>query len=79
VIVGLGASYKTQENTLSASRWNIAEQLGLRITPKPSFAIELIGRHWSNGGLKLPNHGQDFATLMVTVYPSLLRHGDGRN
>jgi len=23
VIVGLGASYKTQENTLSASRWNI--------------------------------------------------------
>ena len=74
LIIGLGASYKTQENTLSASRWNIAEQFGVRITPTKSYAIELIGRHWSNGGLKLPNHGQDFATLMFTVYPSLLRH-----
>jgi len=74
VILGLGASYKTQQNTLSASRWNISEQFGLRFTPKPGYAIELIGRHWSNGGLKLPNHGQDFATLMFTVYPSLFRH-----
>jgi len=43
---------------------------------EPSHAIVLIGRHWSNGGLKLPNHGQDFATLMFTVYPSLLRHNE---
>ena len=76
VIIGLGASYKTQPNTASASLWNVSEQVGLRFTPKPSYAIELIGRHWSNGGLKLPNHGQDFATLMFTVYPSLFRHAD---
>jgi hypothetical protein len=79
VILGLGASYKTEEDTLSASRWNIAEQVGLRITPKPGFAIELVGRHWSNGGLKLPNHGQDFATLTFTVYPSLLGRVDGNH
>jgi hypothetical protein len=73
VILGLGAAYKSEENTLSASHWNFSEQLGVRLTPRPGLAIELIGRHWSNGGLKLPNHGQDFVTLMFTVYPSLLR------
>lgn len=28
---------------------------------------ELTMRHWSNGGLRLPNHGQDFATLTVKL------------
>jgi hypothetical protein len=71
-IVGLGGSYKTEEDRLSSSLWNFAESAGLRITPKAGLSIELIGRHFSNGGLKLPNHGQDFATLMVSVYPGLL-------
>jgi hypothetical protein len=74
VIVGLGASYKTQENRLSASYWNFAEQAGLRFTPRSGMSIELVGRHWSNAGLKLPNHGQDFATLMFSIYPGLFSH-----
>lgn len=74
VIAGVGASYKTEEDRLSASRWNIAWQGGLRLTPRPGWSIELVGRHWSNGGLKLPNHGQDFATLMFSVYPGFFGH-----
>jgi Lipid A 3-O-deacylase (PagL) len=79
IIVGLGGSYKTQEDTLSASHWNFSEQLGLRLTPTPAYAVEVVGRHWSNAGLKLPNHGQDFFTLTFTVYPSLWRHARTSN
>jgi Lipid A 3-O-deacylase (PagL) len=75
VVIGLGAAYKTQENRGLSSLWNFSEQAGLRFTPKPGYSIELIGRHWSNGGLKLPNHGQDFVTVMFSVYPSLIHHG----
>jgi hypothetical protein len=71
--LGFGGSYKTEEDTLSASRWNFAEQLGLRVMPTPATAIELSMRHWSNAGLKLPNHGQDFATLTFTIIPGALR------
>jgi hypothetical protein len=79
VIVGLGASYKTEEDTLSASYWNFAEQLGLRLTPAPGYSIEFVARHWSNAGLKLPNHGQDFATLVFSVYPGLIGHARTSN
>ena len=41
---------------------------------RQGWTIELVGRHWSNGGLKLPNHGQDFATLTFSVYPGLFGH-----
>jgi hypothetical protein len=78
-IVGVGAAYKTKEDTLSASHWNFSEQLGLRITPTPGYAIELVMRHWSNAGLKLPNHGQDFATVTFSVYPGLMGHAVARN
>jgi hypothetical protein len=27
----------------------------------------LTVRHWSNAGIRLPNHGQDFATLAVRL------------
>ena len=30
-------------------------------------------RHWSNGGVKLPNHGQDFATLTFVLDPQWFR------
>jgi len=70
----LGASYKTEQDRLSSSWWNFDEEVGLRIMPKKGMTIELVGRHWSNGGLKLPNHGQDFATLTFSVYPGLFGH-----
>jgi Lipid A 3-O-deacylase (PagL) len=72
VILGLGASYKTEEDRLSSSYWNIAEQFGVRLTPASGWTIDLLGRHWSNGGLKLPNHGEDFATVTVSVFPGLI-------
>jgi hypothetical protein len=71
MLFGFGGSYKTEEDTLSASHWNFAEQLGVRVTPTRGFAIELVARHWSNAGLKLPNHGQDFATLSFSIYPGV--------
>ncbi|HZF16845.1 MAG TPA: acyloxyacyl hydrolase [Steroidobacteraceae bacterium] len=65
---GFGISYKTQLDTLSATHWNFASQLGLRLkSPRGRTAVELSMRHWSNGGIKLPNHGQDFATLTMRV------------
>jgi Lipid A 3-O-deacylase (PagL) len=79
VVLGVGASYKTEEDRLSASLWNFAWQGGLRLTPRPGWSIELVARHWSNGGLKLPNHGQDFATLMFSVYPGLIGHAAADN
>jgi len=40
--------------------------LGLRFRlPGNRVTGELAMRHWSNGGIRLPNHGQDFATLTV--------------
>ena len=69
LVLGLGGSYKTQENDLSSTRWNFAEQLGLRLTPNGRLTLELTFRHWSNAGLKLPNRGQDFATLSFVVLP----------
>jgi hypothetical protein len=68
LLLGVGGSYKTEEDILSASHWNFDEQVTVRITPNKFMAIELSARHWSNGGLKLPNHGQDFATLTFTVW-----------
>ena len=55
------------------------EEIGLRIKPTQSWTIELTGRHWSNAGLKLPNHGQDFATLTFSVYPGLFGHATASN
>jgi Lipid A 3-O-deacylase (PagL) len=72
LVAGLGASYKTREDRLSSSLWNFAYQAGVRLTPAEGVAIELVGRHWSNSGLKLPNHGQDFAALTFSIYPTLI-------
>jgi hypothetical protein len=32
-------------------------------------------RHWSNGGIRLPNHGQDFATLTIRLNSGLFGIG----
>jgi hypothetical protein len=77
--VALGASYKTEQDRLSASWWNFNEEIGLRIKPTERWRIELTGRHFSNAGLKLPNHGQDFATLTFSIYPGLFGHAATSN
>jgi len=63
---GFGVSYKTEENVLSATPWNFAEQLAVRVSPESIPAVfEFSVRHWSNGGVKAPNRGQDFAMMTV--------------
>ena len=64
--VGFGMAYRTQTDELSATHWDFAEQLGARVRlPGDRSVVELAIRHWSNAGFKLPNHGQDFATVTV--------------
>ena len=60
---GFGASYKTEADPLNATRLNFASQLALRVR-MPGYAsdLEFSVRHWSNGGIRLPNRGQDFFT-----------------
>ncbi len=61
---GFGVAYRTESDALSATRWDFASQLGARVRlPGGRSVAELTVRHWSNAGIKLPNHGQDFATL----------------
>jgi len=65
--VGFGAAFRTETDELTATHLNFAEQLGARYRlPGGRVAAELTIRHWSNAGIKLPNHGQDFATLTAT-------------
>jgi Lipid A 3-O-deacylase (PagL) len=65
---GFGFAAKTESDQLSSTRVDFAEQLGLRFRlPGNRVTAELTMRHWSNGGIRLPNHGQDFATLTVKV------------
>ena len=64
--LGFGVSYKTEENVLSATTWNFAEALAVRVSPESIPAVfEFSVRHWSNGGVKAPNRGQDFAMMTV--------------
>ena len=71
---GFGLAYRTQSDILSATRWDFASQLGVHVRlPRMGSALELTMRHWSNGGVKLPNHGQDFATLTFVLDPQWFR------
>lgn len=64
LFVGFGFAAKTESDQLSSTRLDFAEQLGVRFRfPGDRVIAELTMRHWSNGGIRLPNHGQDFATL----------------
>jgi len=70
--VGLGMAGKTRSDALSTTRWDFASQLGLRFRLPGNRAMgELTLRHWSNGGIRLPNHGQDFATLTIHLNSGL--------
>jgi hypothetical protein len=69
---GFGLAGKTKSDVLSATRWDFASQLGLRFRLPGNRAMgELTMRHWSNGGIRLPNHGQDFATLTIRLNSGL--------
>jgi hypothetical protein len=62
--VGFGLAGRSESDVLSVTRWDFAEQLGLRFhLPGNRVIGEVTMRHWSNGGIRLPNHGQDFATV----------------
>ena len=61
---GFGLAGRSESDGLSATRWDFAEQLGLRFhLPGNRVIGDVTMRHWSNGGIRLPNHGQDFATV----------------
>jgi len=65
-IFGFGLSYRTEQDVLSATHWNFSSQLGLRFqSPLFPAIFELSARHWSNGGVRTPNRGQDFTILTV--------------
>ncbi|HYJ41943.1 MAG TPA: acyloxyacyl hydrolase [Steroidobacteraceae bacterium] len=65
-IFGFGLSYRTETDVLSATHWNFSSQFGLRyqLSQFPAV-VELSARHWSNGGVRTPNRGQDFTILTV--------------
>jgi hypothetical protein len=65
-IFGFGLSYRTEQDILSATHWNFSSQFGLRFqSPQFPASFELSARHWSNGGVRTPNRGQDFTILTV--------------
>ena len=69
---GFGLAGKTESDELSTTRWDFASQLGVRFrVPGNRVTGELTMRHWSNGGIRLPNHGQDFVTLTVNLNSGL--------
>jgi hypothetical protein len=73
---GFGAAYRSESDVLSATRWDFASQLALHVRlPRRGSAVEFAMRHWSNGGVKLPNRGQDFATLTFLLDPQFFRSG----
>jgi len=73
---GFGLAGRSESDTLSVTRWDFASQLGLRFHFPGNRAVgELTIRHWSNGGIRLPNHGQDFATFTVRLNSGLFGLG----
>jgi hypothetical protein len=68
LFVGFGLAARTEADQLSATRLDFASQVGLRFWFPGHHALgELTMRHWSNAGIRLPNHGQDFATLTIRL------------
>jgi hypothetical protein len=70
---GFGIAAKTESDQLSVTRLDFASQLGVRFRlPGNRVVGELTFRHWSNDGIRLPNHGQDFVTLTVSLNSGLV-------
>jgi hypothetical protein len=71
--VGFGLAARTESDQLSATRLDFASQLGVRFRlPGDRVIGEVTLRHWSNAGIRLPNHGQDFATLTLRLNSDLV-------
>jgi Lipid A 3-O-deacylase (PagL) len=72
--VGFGLAVKSESDVLSVTRWDFASQVGVRF-PFPLSGNRALGeltmRHWSNAGVRLPNHGEDFTTFTVRINPDL--------
>ena len=65
-LFGFGLAYRTETDVLSSTHWNFSSQLGLQYQASDFPAtFELSARHWSNGGVRTPNRGQDFTILMI--------------
>ena len=78
VFFGFGIMAKTESDQLSSTRLDFASQLGVRFRLPGNHAVaELTMRHWSNAGIRLPNHGQDFATLTVRMNTTNFGSGSG--
>jgi hypothetical protein len=61
---GIGGSYKTEIDTLDATRLNFSYLLAARFDLGASGSLfEIAARHWSNAYLKEPNIGENFLTL----------------
>lgn len=61
---GVGGSYKTEIDTLDATRWNFSYLLAARFDLGSSGSLfEIAVRHWSNAYIKRPNIGENFLTL----------------
>jgi hypothetical protein len=73
---GFGLAGRSESDALSVTRWDFAEQLGIRFRfPGDRVVGEVTMRHWSNGGVRLPNHGQDFATFTIRLNSGLFGLG----
>jgi hypothetical protein len=74
--IGFGLAARSESDVLSVTHWDFASQLGLRFRfPGDRLVGEVTMRHWSNGGIRLPNHGQDFATFTVRLNSELFGLG----
>jgi hypothetical protein len=61
---GVGGSYKTEIDTLDATRLNFSYLLAARFDLGSSGSLfEIAARHWSNAYIKRPNIGENFLTL----------------
>jgi hypothetical protein len=73
---GFGLAARSESDPLSVTRWDFASQLGIRFRlPGNRVVGEVTMRHWSNGGVRLPNHGQDFATFTIRLNSGLFGLG----
>ena len=74
--IGFGLAARSESDVLSVTHWDFASQLGLRFRfPGDRVIGEVTMRHWSNGGIRLPNHGQDFATFTIRLNSDLFGLG----